>query len=58
MSGDTLPLTLYAFAACTRTTVPLTIHSKIACRTYSILRGRLAVHYCGTDSGKTEELSC
>jgi len=58
MSGATFPLTFYALAECTRITVPLTIHSKIACRIHLILKGGLAVCYCGTDSDTSEELSC
>jgi len=58
MSGDILPIPFYAFAERTQTTVPLTIHSKIACRTFWILNGGLAVCYCRTDSGTSEELSC
>jgi hypothetical protein len=57
MSGDVLPLPFYAFAECTRTTAPLTIHSKVAYRMYWTLHGGLAVCYWGTDSGGSEELS-
>jgi len=58
MSGDTPPLPFYALAECTRTTLPLTIHSKIACKMHWILNGGLAVCYCGTDSDRSEERNC